>query len=206
MLKWNAVPLLPSGLCQYHLMGNKAIRTVKDLDGARIRIGGEIAKVLKEFGAVPTLVPAPEIYEAISRGTIDLVGLPYAYAYGAYKVYEASKYLTIPVSLGTMNCAYVANKDAWEALPEEFKKYHMEWYNKAPKMWGAEFQKADDKWIPIFKEKLEWIDFPESERNTLVAKAEEFYEKWVKAREKEGLPGREILNYYIEKRKALTGK
>jgi len=169
-------------------------------------MGGEIAKVLKEFGAVPTLVPAPEVYEALSRGTIDLVGFPYTYSYGSYKTYEVSKYLTIPVSLGTMNCAYVANKDAWDTLPEEFKKYHMEWYNKAPERWAAQYKKADDKWIPIFKEKLEWIDFPGSERAKLVAKAEEVYEKWVKAREKEGLPGREILNYYIEKRNALTGK
>ena len=169
-------------------------------------MGGEIAKVLKAMGAVPTLVPAPEVYEALSRGTIDLVGFPYSYSYGAYKVHEVSKYLTIPVTLGTMNCAYVANKNSWEALPPHFKQYHMQWYYKAPEMWAAEFQRADDKWVPIFKKKLEWIDFPESERNKLVAKAEVFYEKWVKAREKEGLPGREVLNYYLKRRKEITGK
>lgn len=205
LLKWNAVPLLPSGLCQYHLMGNKLVRTVADLDGARIRMGGEIAKVLRECGAVPTLVPAPEVYEALARGTIDLVGFPYSYSYGAYKVYEVSKYLTIPVSLGTMNCPYIANKDAWEALPEEFKRYHMEWYDKSPKIWAAEYKKADDKWVPIFKERLEFIDFPASERNKIVAKAEAFYERWVQAREKQGLPGREVLNYYLKKRKEITG-
>jgi len=205
LLKWNAVPLLPGAICQYHLMGNKAVRTVADLDGARIRMGGEIAKVLREFGAVPTLVPAPEVYEALARGTIDLVGFPYTYSYGAYKVYEVSKYLTIPVSLGTMNCAYVANKDAWDALPEEFKRYHMEWYDRSPKVWAAEYEKADAKWLPIFKEKLEFIDFPKSERDKLVAKAEAFYERWVQAREKEGLPGRDVLNYYLKKRKEITG-
>ncbi len=205
LLRWNAVPLLPSALCQYHLMGNKAVRTVKDLDGARIRIGGEIAKLLKEFGAVPTLVPAPEVYEAVSRGTIDLVGFPWTYGYGAFKTYEVSKYVSLPMSLGTMSCFYIANKDAWDALPAEFKKYHMEWYYKAPAIWHAEFKKADDKWIPIFKKKLEFIDFPKSERDKLVAKAEVVYEKWVQAREKQGLPGREVLNYYLQKRKELTG-
>ena len=205
LLKWNAVPLLPSALPQYHLMGNKAIRTVADLKGARIRIGGDIARVLKEFGAVPTLVPAPEVYEAVSRGTIDLVGFPYAYGYGSYKIYEVSKYVSIPLSLGTMNCFYIANKNAWDALPEEFKKYHMEWYYKSPDIWAAEFKKADDKWIPEFKKKVEYIDFPKSERDKLVAKAEAVYEKWVKDREKEGLPGKEVLNYYLKKRKELTG-
>jgi len=205
LLKWNAVPLLASGLCQYHLMGNKAVRTAEDLQGARIRMGGEIGRVLAAMGAVPTLVPAPEVYESLARGTIDLVGFPYTYAYGAYKIHEVSKYLAVPISLGTMNCPYVANKDAWDALPEEFKKYHMEWYDKAPKVWAAEYKKADDKWLPIFKQRLEFIDFPKSERGKIVKKAEEFYEKWVKAREKEGLPGREVLNYYLNKRKELIG-
>jgi len=206
LLKWNAVPLLPSALPQYHLMGNKAVRTVKDLDGARIRIGGEIAKVLKEFGAVPTLVPAPEVYEAMSRGTIDLAGFPWTYSYGSYKTYEVSKYVSLPLSLGTMSCYYIANKDAWDALSDEYKKYSMEWYNKAPEIWAAEYKKADDKWIPKFKEKLEFIDFPASERNKIVAKADAVYKKWVAAREKEGLPGREVLEYYLKKRKEITGK
>jgi TRAP-type C4-dicarboxylate transport system substrate-binding protein len=206
LLKWNAVPLLPSALCQYHLMGNKAVRTVEDLKGARIRIGGEIGKVLAEFGAVPTLVPSPETYEALSRGTVDLVGFPWTYGFGAYKAHEVSKYVSIPMTLGTMSCYYIANKDAWDALPEEFKKFHMQWYNNSPCIFHNAFKVADDKWLPIFKEKLEFIDFPESERDKLVAKAKAVYEKWVKAREAEGLPGREVLNYYLEKRKEVTGR
>jgi len=205
LLKWNAVPLLPSALCQYHLMGNKPVRTVEDLDGKRIRIGGEIAKVLKVFGAVPTLVPAPEVYEAVSRGTLDLVGFPWTYGYGSFKTYEVSKYVSLPMSLGTMSCFYIANKDAWDALPEEFKKYNMEWYNRSPQIWHDEFKKADDKWIPEFKKRLEFIDFPKSERDKIVAKAEAVYERWVKRMEKQGLPGRDVLNYYLKKRKELTG-
>jgi TRAP-type C4-dicarboxylate transport system substrate-binding protein len=205
LLKWNAVPLLPSALCQYHLMGNKAVRTVKDLDGARIRIGGEIAKVLQEFGAVPTLVPAPEVYEAVSRGTIDLVGFPWTYGYGSFKTYEVSKYVSLPLSLGTMSCFYIANKDAWDALPQEFKNYHMLWYSQSPGIWHGEFKKADDKWIPTFKKYVEFVDFPKSERDKIVAKAEAVYERWVQTREKEGLPGRDVLNYYLEKRKEMIG-
>jgi len=205
LLKWNAVPLLPGGLCQYHLMGNKPIRTVEDLDGARISITGEIARVLKEFGAVPIMVPASEVYETLSMGTIDLVGLPWTYGYGSSKIHEVSIYVSLPISLGTISCFYIANKDAWDALPEEFKKYHMEWYDKSPEIWAAEFKKADDKWIPIFKEYLEFIYFPAWERNKLVAKTEAVYERWVKAMEIQGLPGRDVLNYYLKKREELIG-
>jgi len=205
LLKWNAVPLLASGLPQYHLMGNRPVRKVEDLDGARIVIRGEIGTVLEEFGAVPTLIPAPEVYEALSRGTIDLAAFRWTQAYGTFRIYEVSEYVSIPVSLGTMSCFFIANKDAWDALPEEFRQYHMDWYDKAPDVWAAEYEKADDKWIPIFKKNLEFIDFPVSERSKITAKAEEFYEKWVAAREQQGLPGRDILGYYLRKRKELVG-
>ena len=206
LAKWNAVPLLPAGHSQFQLMGNKPIRTVADLQGVRVRAGGEIAKVLQQFGAVPTMLPAPEVYEAIDRGTIDLVAFPWAYAFGSFKVYEVSKYATSKISLGTMGCTYVANKDAWDALPDEFKKIHQAWYSQAPDVWDAEYTAADEHWIPIFKEKIEIIEFPAAERAKLVQKAQTVYDAWVKEREKEGLPGKEILDYYLEKRKALTGQ
>jgi TRAP-type C4-dicarboxylate transport system substrate-binding protein len=104
-----------------------------------------------------------------------------------------------------MSCFYIASKDAWDALPEEFKKYHMLWYNQAPGIWRGAFKKADDKWIPIFKKHLEFIDFPKSERDKIVEKAQAVYERWVERMEKQGLPGRDVLNYYLKKRKELTG-
>jgi TRAP-type C4-dicarboxylate transport system substrate-binding protein len=205
LLKWNAVPFLPAGLCQFHLMGNKPVRSVADLKGARIRIGGDIAKVLKVFGTVPTLVPAPECYEALSRGTVELIGFAYTYGYGSYKIHEVSKYVMLPMSFGTMNCTYIANKDAYDALPEEFKKLHKEWYEKAPEKWAAAYQQADDKWEPIFKKRLEYIEFPASERAKLVAQAQKIWANWAKEMEKKGLPGTDVLNFALKKRKEIAG-
>ena len=205
LLMWNAVPLLPAGLPTYHLMGNKPIRTVEDLKGARIRIGGDIAKVLKEFGAVPTMVPAPEVYETIARGTIDLVGLPHSYAQGAYKIHEVSKYYNIPFTLGTMSCPVVASKKAWDALPEEFKKLNQVWYDLTPYVYAEEYAKADRRFMPLFREKLEFIDFPNSEREKIVAKARNVWDEWVDEMEKKGLPGKEVLDFYLAKRKEIAG-
>jgi TRAP-type C4-dicarboxylate transport system substrate-binding protein len=205
LLRWNAVPLLPAGLPTYHLMGNKALRSVEDLKGARIRIGGDIAKVLKEFGAVPTLVPAPEVYETISRGTIDLVGLPHTYAQGSYKIFEASKYYNLPMTLGTMSCPVVANKNAWNALPEEWRKLNNVWYDLAPYVWSEEYAKADRHFTPIFRKKLQYIEFPNSEREKIVAKAKPIWDAWVKEMEAKGLPGKGVMDFYFKKRKEIAG-
>ena len=205
LLKWNAVPFLPAGLPTYHLMGNKAIRTVADLKGARMRISGDQAKVLKEFGAVPTMVPAPELYETLSRGTIDLAGFPWSYAYGAYKLHEVSKYINIPMTLGTMGCPDLASKTAYDALPEEFKLLHKAWYQNAAYVWGHEYAKGDRKWIPIFRKKLQWIEFPASERAKLIAKAQPIYDGWIKDMEKKGMNGKELFDWFLAKRKEISG-
>ena len=57
------------------------------------------------------------------------------------------------------------------------------------------YKAADEKWIPIFKQKLEVIPFPASERKKLEAGADEIWEGWVKEQEAAGRPGREILNF-----------
>jgi len=203
--KWNAVPLLPGAILPYNLMGNTLIAKAEDFKGVRIRIGGEIARVLKMFGAVPTLMPAPEVYEAISRGTLDMVGFPWSFTFGTFKIYEVSKYANVNLNLGTMSCAYVANKKAWDALPDDFKKIHMKWYAKAPSEWAKEYTKGDRKWIPIFKKRLEFVKFSPEERAKLVKKAKIVWEEWVKKWEKRGLPAREVLNYYLSKRKEICG-
>lgn len=205
LLKWNAVPLLPAAIPTYHLMGNKAIRSVEDLKGARVRIGGDIAKVLRKFGAVPTMVPAPQTYEALSRGTVDLVGLAYTFAYGSFKIYEVSKYMNIPMTLGVVCGPVVANKTAYDALPEEFKKIHQAWYVQCPDVYAEEYAKVDRKWEPIFKKKLQYIQFPSSERAKLVAKAQPVYDAWVAEMEKKRLPGKEVMEYYLKKRKEIAG-
>ncbi len=206
LLKWNAVPLLPGNVLNYNVMGNKPIYKVDDLKGIRIRISGEPARVMKMFGAVPTMVTAPELYETLERGTIDLAAFPWPDAFGNFKIHEVSKYAIVNLNLGAASCAYVANKNSWDALPKEYQKIHMEWYHKkAPYEWAKDAEECEKKWIPVFKKKLQVIEFPPEERSKWLQKAEIIYEEWVKKWEGAGLPAREILNYALAKRKEIAG-
>lgn len=72
-------------------------------------------------------------------------------------------------------------------------------------MWAEEYAKADRKWTPIFKEKLQYIEFPASERDKLVTKAQPVYDAWLKEMEKRNLPGKELLDFYLNKRKEIAG-
>jgi TRAP-type mannitol/chloroaromatic compound transport system substrate-binding protein len=49
----------------------KEIKSVADIKGMKMRIGGFGGKVLERIGAVPQNIPGGEIYQALEKGTID---------------------------------------------------------------------------------------------------------------------------------------
>ncbi len=49
----------------------KEINTIEDLNGLKMRIPGFAGKVIAAVGAVPTNIPAGELYQSLERGTID---------------------------------------------------------------------------------------------------------------------------------------
>ncbi len=49
----------------------KEIKTVADLQGLKMRIGGFAGQVLQKLGAVPQQIAGGDIYPALERGTID---------------------------------------------------------------------------------------------------------------------------------------
>ena len=49
----------------------KEIKSVADIKGLKMRIGGFAGKVLERMGGVPQNIPGGEIYSALEKGTID---------------------------------------------------------------------------------------------------------------------------------------
>jgi TRAP-type C4-dicarboxylate transport system substrate-binding protein len=193
--RWGIRYLGPIVLPPYEFMGNKKIASVADMKGVKMRISGLNAKALQVFGAVPTMVTAPEGYTALERGTIDSFGFPYSYTFGAYKLYEVSKYVTEGMAMSGFNCFQGVSIKAWDKLPKDIQAKLPDADNLAIENLIKAYKKADDKWIPIFKQKLEVDKFPASERAKLAAGAGKIWEGWVKEQEAAGRPGREMLNF-----------
>src|SRR5436309_4645100 len=57
--------------CQMGGWFRKEIKSVADLKGLKMRIGGMAGLVLAKLGVVPQLIGAPDIYPALEKGTID---------------------------------------------------------------------------------------------------------------------------------------
>jgi TRAP-type C4-dicarboxylate transport system substrate-binding protein len=193
--RWNIKYFGPTFLPAYEFMGNKRIASVGDMKGVKMRISGLNAQALQAFGAVPTMVTAPEGYTALERGTIDSFGFPYAYTFGAYKMYEVAKYVTEGMAMSGFLCFQGVSLTAWNKLPDSLKAKLPQAQELANKALFKAYADADTKWIPIFKQKLEVTPFPPAERAKLVAASGAIWEAWVKEQEAAGRPGREMLNF-----------
>jgi TRAP-type C4-dicarboxylate transport system substrate-binding protein len=184
--RWGIKYIAPVFLPPYEFMGNKRIKSVADMKGVKMRISGLNAKALQVFGAVPTIVTAPEGYTALERGTIDSFGFPYSYAFGAYKLYEVSKYVTEGLAMSGFMCFQGVSLKAWNKLPADLRAKLPEALKAGDAALMAAYKKADDKWIPIFKKKLEVDPFPAAERAKLAAGAGKIWEAWAKDHGKDG--------------------
>jgi TRAP-type C4-dicarboxylate transport system substrate-binding protein len=193
--RWNMKYLGPTFLPAFEFMGNKRISSVADMKGVKMRIAGLNAKALQVYGAVPTMVTAPEGYEALQRGTIDSFGFPYSFAFGAYKLHEVSKFATEGMAMSGFLCFQGVSLTAWNKLPDALKAKLPQAQALSAKALLKAFKADDEKWIPLFKQRLEVVQFPTEERAKLVAASADIWEGWVKEQEAAGRPGREILNF-----------
>ncbi|MBU4576135.1 MAG: TRAP transporter substrate-binding protein DctP, partial [Proteobacteria bacterium] len=96
------------------------INTIADLKGKKLRASGSYAALLKNLGAAPVLLPSPEQYMALQRGTIDGTLNP-LYMAQTYKLKEVIKYIMVPPVGFGLGDTYV-NLDAWNKLPTNLQE------------------------------------------------------------------------------------
>ena len=100
----------------------KEIKSLADIKGLKMRIGGFGGKVLERIGAVPQNIPGGEIYQALEKGTIDAaewVGPYDDLKLGFNKV--APNYYYPGWWEGGPQLDFFINNKAFEALTPEYK-------------------------------------------------------------------------------------
>lgn len=155
MDRWNAMPYMSAVLPTYQFMGRgEPPASLEDWKGLRVRAGGGIGSAMKALGAIPTSVPAPEIYTSLERGALDAVSMPFTDSLKSFKVDEVSSWYTSNLSPGTTECAIVFNKDAFAALPPQYRDLLMELRAPAYETHLAAYEALDAKNLPVFERNL----------------------------------------------------
>jgi TRAP-type C4-dicarboxylate transport system substrate-binding protein len=101
----------------YQVVTRKPFASLKDIEGMKIRASGSAKElVLKKLKAIPVLMPTPEVYESLSRGTIDGVLFPFN-SLAPYDIHKLSKTGTIGENFGSFVANWVISEKRWATLP-----------------------------------------------------------------------------------------
>ncbi len=104
------------------LVSTTPIRTLEDLKGKKIRCAaGAYLDMLKALGASPVVMPMPDCYMGLQKGTIDGV-LGDIDSYLSFRFYEVAKYALHNIPRGCTLFLVVMNQKKYDSLPADVKK------------------------------------------------------------------------------------
>lgn len=217
--EWNEVQVLylsTSGPLVL-LTVNKAVRTLEDLKGMKIRATGQMSDIIKALGAIPVPLEMSDVYDALRRAVIDGISVDLS-TLKYWKFSEVVKYVTANWQLGSGYPFYVVmNKKKWNALPDDLKKivtetaseiaekHHVSWNDMdlegkaALKNAGGEVLTLPDaeaaRWVKAVEPVLDSYKKTMASKGYSEAQVSEWYtfirertEYWKKEEKKRGVP------------------
>jgi TRAP-type mannitol/chloroaromatic compound transport system substrate-binding protein len=100
----------------------KPIKSLADMKGLKMRIGGFAGKVIERLGAVPQNIPGGEIYQALEKGTIDAAEWVGPYDDQKLGFYKVAPHYHFPGWWeGGPQLDFFINQKAYDALSAEYK-------------------------------------------------------------------------------------
>jgi TRAP-type mannitol/chloroaromatic compound transport system substrate-binding protein len=98
------------------------VKTVKDLEGLKFRVGGFAGQVLAKLGVVPQQIPGGDIYPALEKGTIDAAEFVGPYDDQKLGFNKVAKFYYYPGwwEGGPQISTYI-NTKVWATLPKEYQ-------------------------------------------------------------------------------------
>ena len=187
--------LWTTGPCDY-MTSKTPVSSFADMKGKKIRASGAVAvNVVRALGSIPVGMPAPEIYGALDKGTLDgvLTNWPLV---KAYKTYEVSKYVT-GISTTYMAFAMVMNQPFFAKLPEDIKAIvdDLSWKYS---LVGAATQ---DQWNKdaqeMFKQKGgRMLEFSPADMDRVHEVMAPIWSKWIAEGEAKGLARKKMVDEF----------
>ena len=173
----------------------KAVRTLEDLSGLKIRSTGTSAMVVQALGGTPVAKPMSENYQLLEKGVVDGSMHPPESNKG-WKLGEVIDYVTASYPAAyTTSFFVVMNKDKWAALPDDVKKtieeINREWIPKTGEAWDSSDKEG---WDFIKANNVEVITLSEEEGLRWSEAVKPVLADYVVKTKKKGLDGQKALD------------
>lgn len=158
----------------YMLLSIEPMTTVESLQGKKIRSFSAFGRWVEHVGGIKMSMSANDIYDALSRGTLDANLHPAVELWGL-NFKDVVKYVT-RMPLGTYNGnQFNINTDVWRSLPVEQRAQILDLFAEGAALAAVKAQAENEEILDVkaAKEGIEVLD-PSPE---LVAATEEFVEQ-----------------------------
>ena len=108
--------------CQMGGWYRKEIKSLADMKGLKMRIGGMAGLIVQKLGVVPQLIGGPDIYPALEKGTIDAAEWVGPYDDEKLGFNKVAKYYYYPGFWeGGPMLHTIVNLDKWNSLPKHYQ-------------------------------------------------------------------------------------
>ena len=177
----------------------KKISKLEDLAGMKIRANGAAqSETVRALGAVPVQVPGPELYEALTRGTVD-GGLWLSISTRDSGLENALKYRVAGTQLGSGGVSiFAVSEDFWKGLDANTRKILLDAGENTAKSLCAWVDKSNADEIDYLTKNsgLQTVTLPAEENARWVATTSSVAKKWAADIDASGRPGTKILETF----------
>ncbi len=182
----------------------KPVYKLDDFKGQKIRCTGLAAKVVGKLEGVPVAMPMGETYDAISRGVVDGSMAPQE-SVKSFRWGEVINASTQSFGAGYSTGFFVVmNKKKWKSLPPDIQKIFREVNKEFADKWGTAWDFYDQEardWMAQLGKKI--IPLSADENAKMAALVRPLLNEYVENMKKQGLPGKEALDFCLAELKKL---
>jgi len=181
----------------YQIITRKPFSNLKEIEGMKIRASGSAKElVLKKLKAIPVLMPTPDVYESLSRGTIDGVLFPFN-SLAPYEIHKLSKTGTIGENFGTFVANWVISEKRFQSLPPAVQQDLTAMGERLTKAACTQVEKDEAGDIEKVKAAgVKLTPLSAADKATVATVMQDVAKDWADALDKRGKSGTEVLNAF----------
>ncbi len=181
----------------YQILAKQPIQSASSFAGLKLRsTGGAMDIMVRKLGAVPVRMAGPDVFEALSRGTLDGIVFPLA-AVLVYDLQGLTRYSTQDENFGSTVLNYVISEERWKKLPPDVQRIMIEEGEAATRhncaMVDADQKAAIEK---LKKAGVTMVALPENARKELNGTMATVANEWASDLDRRGKRGGEALKAF----------
>jgi TRAP-type C4-dicarboxylate transport system substrate-binding protein len=183
----------------YQVLMRSNFHTVAELEGRKLRSTGAASEgAIRKLGGVPIRMAAPEIYESLSRGTLDGVVVSYAAAV-SYNLHKLVKAATAGENFASAVLTYSIGESRWKALPADAQQAMLEAGDAATRRACKRMDESIDTDLEQMRRAgVAVVRFSPAEKALLGARFAGVGVEWAQGLDARGKPGSATLKAFAD--------